>query len=199
MHWMTEAGMFFEMKGPVWDTLRDLQERLDDSGFDYVVIGGLALNAHGYRRQTVDIDVVLRPGDFNKFKETLGSSVYKPATGAPRRFVDPKSEVTIDFLIAGEIAGNRRKNSVIRFPGPEEAETHGDLRTVSLARLIELKLVTWRFKDWGDVVALIRIHQLGEAFADELDPTVRGAYLQCYDQRVEEDRYDPQIHDAPPE
>ena len=62
--------------------------------------------------------------------------------------------------------------------------------TVTLDRLIELKLVTWRYKDWGDVVALIRANGLDETFADRLAQQLRSAYLQCYDEMIDEDRYD---------
>jgi hypothetical protein len=93
----------------------------------------------------------------------------------------------IDLLIAGQIAGRKSKNPSVRFPDPAEAEIHGDLRTVSLARLIELKLVTWRFKDWGDVVELIRRNSLPESFAEKLDPVVRAAYGLCYDQAADEE------------
>jgi len=179
---ITEAGMFFERTGPVWDTLHALETRLGEAGIDYVIIGGLALNAHNYARQTVDIDVVVTPDGFASFGERFAGSLYQPGTGAPRRFADPETDVTIGFLIAGERAGLRSKNPSVSFPDPREGEVHGDLRTVSLARLVELKLVTWRFKDWGDVVELIRANHLPESFADRLDSVVHSAYLQCWDQ-----------------
>jgi hypothetical protein len=179
--------MFFEKTGPVWETLRHLEERLQDAGIDYLVIGGLALNAYHYPRQTVDVDVVLTSEAYEKFKGLYAGSVYKRTEGPPRRFVDPESEVTIDILIAGELAGRTSKNPSVRFPDPSEGEMHGDLRTVSLARLIELKLVTWRFKDWGDVVELIRRNNLLESFAEQLDPAVRTAYKECYDQAVDQE------------
>ncbi len=174
--------MFFEKAGPVWDTLRALQERLSAAGIGYVVIGGLALNAYDYARQTVDVDVVLAASDYARFREQLGHSVYQKVEGAARRFLDPESGVTVDILIAGELAGRTTKNRTVRFPDPCEAEVHNDLRTVSLARLIELKLVTWRYKDWGDVVELIRAHHLPESFTDQLDATVQTAFKECFDQ-----------------
>lgn len=179
--------MFFERQGPVWETLRNLESRLREANIDYVVIGGLALNAFDYPRQTIDIDVVLRAEGFETFKERYEGTVYKRAQGASRRFIDPQSEVTIDVLVAGEIAGRRSKNPSVRFPDPAEAEEHASLRTVSLAKLIELKLVTWRFKDWGDVVELIRRHSLPESFSDSLDPVVRTAFAECYDQAHDEE------------
>ena len=135
--------MFFEKSGPVWETLRELEKRLQDAGIDYVVIGGLALNAYNYPRQTIDVDVVMTPMGYASFEREFAGSTYQQVEGASRRFVDPKSEVTIDVLLAGELAGRRSKNNSVRFPYPNEDEVHEDLRTVSLARLIELKLVTW--------------------------------------------------------
>lgn len=179
--------MFFEKTGPLWDTLRVLEARLKEADIDYVIIGGLALNAHGYPRQTVDVDIVVTAEDFKTFKEKFVGSVYVGVKGIPRRFIDPDSEVAIDVLIAGKIAGSRSRNSSVRFPNPSEAELHRDLRTVSLARLIELKLVTWRYKDWGDVVELIRRNKLTESFADKLDQVVRTAYGECCDQANDEE------------
>ena len=179
--------MFFEKTGPVWQTLHDLEDRLRAASIDYVVIGGLALNAHNYPRQTVDVDIVVTAAGYKKFKQRFVGTAYVEAKGAPRRFIDPKSEVTIDLLIAGQIAGRKSKNPSVRFPDPGEAETHQDLPTVSLARLIELKLVTWRYKDWGDVVELIRRNNLTASLADKLDPVVQTAYGECYDQANDEE------------
>jgi len=190
--------MFFEKTGPVWETLRRLEERLRKADIDYVVIGGLALNAYDYARQTVDVDVVLTPESYQKFKDLYADSVYTRGDGPPRRFVDPESEVAIDVMIAGRLAGRTSKNTSVRFPDPSEAEVHGDLRTVSLARLIELKLVTWRFRDWGDVVELIRRNSLTESFADQLDPAVQTAYKECYDQAVDEEYEGPSDTAGPP-
>ena len=187
IHWITETGMFFERKGPVWDTLYHLQTRLADANVDYVLIGGLALNAHNYSRQTIDVDVVVSRSDFVRFRELHEGTHYTRAEGASRRLVDTESGVSVDFLIAGELAGRKSKNNVIRFPTPDEAETHGDLHTVSLSRLIELKLVTWRYKDWGDVVELIRRNNLTEAFAESLDPLVRTPFAECFDQATDEE------------
>lgn len=190
LHFLTEIGMFFKRQGPVWDAWRDLKDNLERSGIDYVVIGALAVNAHGHRRTTNDVDLCLTEGGWRKFQELFVGTRYHRVAGRPRRVNDPENEVNADILISGQIAGNRRKQQAVTFPDPTEGEIHDQIRTVSLARLIELKLVTWRYKDWGDVVELIRIHDLPEEFADRLNPVVRSAYLQCYDQRLEEDRYD---------
>jgi len=174
--------MFFEKTGPVWETLRNLDRRLRDAGLDYVVIGGLALNAYRYPRQTIDVDVVVTADAFSRFMDEFSGKAYRRDPRLPRRVRDSQTDVTIDFLIAGEIAGLATRNRSVRFPDPSEATVQSDIRTVPLARLIELKLVTWRFKDWGDVVELIRRNKLSESFADQLDPVVRTPYRECFDQ-----------------
>lgn len=42
-----------------------LVESLNEGGVEYIVIGGLAVAAHGYVRATKDLDIVPRPGDPN--------------------------------------------------------------------------------------------------------------------------------------
>lgn len=174
--------MFFEKTGPVWETLRALEERLERAGVDYVLIGGLSLNAYNYPRQTADVDVVLTEAGFNRFASEFGAGEYRRSPSLPRRFFDARTDVAVDVLIAGQIAGRADKNPSVRFPNPEDGVVQAELRTVSLAKLIELKLVTWRYKDWGDVVELIRRNHLTESFAQQLDPVVRSPFCECFDQ-----------------
>jgi hypothetical protein len=195
---ITEVRMFFDDRGPVPETFRRLVKLLADAKIPHIFIGALAVNAHGLRRSTEDVDVCMRPEDLEQFKKQFVGTEFEPVKGRPRKFFDPKTQVSFDVLLAGEIAGNTRKQRDVRFPDPSEAEIIDGVAFVSLARLIELKLVTWRYKDWGDVVELIRARNLDESFGDRFNPLVRQAYLQCHDQKIEEDRYNPEIHDAPP-
>jgi hypothetical protein len=185
-----EMMMFLDKTGPVRDTYESLCANLKGEGIDYVVIGAFALSAHNFERATTDVDVCLRSDDLEKFRARFLGREYQGVEGRARRFFDPQTGVTFDFLVSGSLAGRTSRNKVIRFPDPSEAVDIEGLRTTTLPRLIELKLVTWRFKDWADVVALIRANNLKEDFADQLDPLVRMAYLECYDQKVEEDRYE---------
>jgi len=191
--------MFFRDEGPVPETLRRLARALSQAGLPHVFIGATALKAYGLRRTTEDVDVCMRAADLERFRSELVGSTYLPVQGRSRRFYDPQTQVTIDVLIAGEIAGRREKQAAVRFPDPSESQVIEQIPVPSLARLIELKLVTWRLQDWADVVVLIRANNLDEQFAERLDPVVRLAYLQCYDQKVEEDRYNPEIDDLPAE
>lgn len=185
--------MFSQKAGPVWETLRDLEKRLEEAGIPYVVIGGMALNAHQFQRQTVDVDICLRKDDLARFRRMLVGTAYQSVEGRKRRFRDQRTEVTFDLLISGQLAGRTDRNKEVLFPDPSEAVEVAGLRTVSLDRLIALKLVTWRLRDWADVVALIRVNRLDADFAQKLPESTRSTYLQCYDQMLEEDRYDREL------
>lgn len=187
--------MYFEGKGPVPETLIRFSTKLREAAIPHVFIGATALYAHGYRRTTNDVDVCMRREDPERFRHELVGRGYAATPGRTRRVVDLDTNVTIDVPVTGEIAGNREKQEDIRFPDPSEAVVVEELPQVSLARLIELKLVTWRLRDWADVIELIRMHDLDEGYAENLHPAARPAYAQCYDQKLEEDRYNPELGD----
>lgn len=199
LHPIMEVRMFFDDNGPVPETFRRLKKLLADANIPHIFIGAMAVNAHGLRRSTEDVDVCMSADDLERFKREFVGTQYERVKNRPRKFFDPETEVSFDILLAGEIAGNTRKQREVRFPDPSEAELIDGTPVVSLARLIELKLVTWRYKDWGDVVELIRERNLDETFGDQFSSFVRQIYLQCYDQKIEEDRYNPEIHDPPKE
>lgn len=48
-------------------TARKLGEHLDRLGIDYAIIGGFALNVHGFKRQTLNVDVLLTKENLNRF------------------------------------------------------------------------------------------------------------------------------------
>lgn len=180
--------MFHKDKGPVPETFRRLHTVLEKEDIAYVVIGAFAMGALGFRRATEDVDLCIRAADLERFRNRLVGTVYQSVEGRSRRFYDPQTQVTFDPLISGELAGHRGRNKNIRFPDPAEGVEIEGLRTVPLERFIALKLVTWRFQDWADVIRLVRANKLDEGFSQRLPKEVRSAYLQCYDEMLEEDR-----------
>jgi hypothetical protein len=61
---------------------------------------------------------------------------------------------------------------------------------VTLPQLIQLKLAARRYSDFGDVVLLIRAHQLDESFAEKIHPAVRGDFIECVEEKRREDEYE---------
>ncbi len=61
---------------------------------------------------------------------------------------------------------------------------------VNLPTLIQLKLAARRYRDFGDVVELIRQNELDESFAEQLHASVRRDYIECLGEKRREDEYE---------
>jgi hypothetical protein len=188
---LKEISMFFNKSDPVHQTLRRLSQRLKRTGIPYAIMGAMAVNLHGARRTTDDVDVLLTPEGLEKFRRELVTKFYRPVEGWSRRFVERKSGVQVDVLVTGGYPG-RGKRGPFAFPNPEEASQEIDkYRVVNLPQLIQLKLAAGRYYDFGDVEFLIRVHNLDESFLSELHPSVRKDFIECLEEKRREDQYRP--------
>ena len=182
-----EGQRYFMGQGTLNNTLTQLTSDLREHGIDYMVIGAVALLAHGYPRFTEDIDLVLTPEGLEAFHRELVGLGYIPAfQGAKKRLRSTRDGVTIEVMITGEYPGDGKPKPV-SIPEPSTASIEIDgIQVVTFAKLIELKLasgmtVPHRLKDLADVQELIKIRQLQPEFAEQLDPYVRGKFLELYD------------------
>jgi len=179
-----EGFDFFRGKGMINNTLHRLVADLEKHGIDYSLIGAAALNQHGYRRFTVDIDVLMSPEGLQKFQAELVGLGYRPAfEGAKKKFRSTQENVPIEIIVAGEYPGDGKPKPV-RFHDPQEnfVVIEG-IKTVNLETLINLKLASGmtapgRLKDLADVEELIKIKDLDESFADKLNQFVREKFVE---------------------
>lgn len=179
-----EGLRFFMGEGTLNETLRRVAKDLENHQIDYSVIGAVALNSYGYRRFTEDINLILNKEGLEKFNAELIGRGYRPAfEGAARKFRTTAENVTIEILTAGEFPGDG-KPKPIEFPDPNENIIEIDgIKTVSLEKLIELKLASGmtaphRLKDLADVQEVIKIKNLDADFAEKLDPFVREKFIE---------------------
>lgn len=185
-----EIDMFFQGSDPVHQTMQRTAERLEGAGIAYALVGAMALNAHRYRRTTDDVDFLLNAAGFAEFRRRWVGTEYEPVPGRKRRFTDRSNGVTVDIPVTGLFPG-RGQPGPVAFPEPADvSETIDGIRVVGLASLVELKLAARRYKDFGDVVDLIRIHDLDETFADRLHASLRRDYIECLEQKRREDEYE---------
>src|SRR5205085_1550629 len=169
-------------QGSLNNALAQLCAGLERHGIDYMVIGAVALMAHGYPRFTEDIDLVLTREGLEAFHRELIGLGYAPAfQGARKRLRAAGGGVPVEVIVAGEYPGDGKPKPV-SFPDPASASVEIDgVRVVTLEKLIELKLASGmtapdRLKDLADVQEMIKIKGLTEEFADRLDESVREKF-----------------------
>lgn len=169
----------------VHEAVERLCRKLRELGVPYAICGGMAVNAHGHRRETIDVDVLLTADGMRRFKAAaLGLGWIERFAGS-RGVKDTDRGVPIDILITGGIPGDGTPHGV-SFPDPAEAAIElAGKRYLTLAKLIELKLASGlsapdRLQDFADVISLIRANALGERFGDALHPYVQPKYRELW-------------------
>jgi hypothetical protein len=179
-----EGLNFFMGEGIINETLRRVANDLDNHAIDYDVIGAIALNQHGYRRFTEDIDLLMTREGLEKFQNELVGLGYRPAfEGATKKFRTTQENVTVEIITSGEFPGDGKPKPVV-FPNPNENQIKIDgIKTLTLEKLVELKLASGmtaphRLKDLADVQEIIKIKNLTSDFAEKLNPFVREKFLE---------------------
>ncbi len=181
-----EASRFLYGEGPVHQALAKIAGRFEALGIPYAVVGGMALNAHGYIRATVDVDVLVTPEGLKEAHRKLTGLGYLPPFAGSKQLRDTENGVKVEFLVTGGFPGDGKPKPV-SFPDPSTAAvTVKGIRYVTLEKLLEMKLASGisnpgRLKDLGDVQEVIRTLGLGEDFAGRMDPYVRDMYLKLLD------------------
>lgn len=169
----------------VHKAMEALVARLDELGIPYAILGALALNAYGYLRATVDVDVLLTREGLERFKAaSLGRGYLEKFPGS-RGVRDTERQVDIDVVLAGDYPGDGRQKPV-SFPDPRDGAVGGAaFRLVSLTTLIELKIASGmtaphRLKDLADVIELIRVNALPATYQERLHPYVRERFVDLW-------------------
>lgn len=185
-----EIDMFFEGRSPEHKTMRRVVEKLEKANIPYAVMGAMAVNAHRHERTTRDVDILLTREGLERFRKLYVPKAYDPVPGRPRRFLDRRYQRTIDFLITGHFPG-RGGPGPITFPDPAQvSETIQNARVVNLETLIQLKLAARRHYDFGDVVNLIRVHNLDESYLPKLHPSLHQDFIECLEEKRRDDEYE---------
>ncbi|HWE39661.1 MAG TPA: hypothetical protein VG406_24140 [Isosphaeraceae bacterium] len=183
---MDEGDRFFRGDDAVFKTLRAIGRRLDELGVAYAVAGGMALNAHGFRRLTVDVDILVTREGLRVIHEKLEGLGYVPPFAGSKNLRDTEHGVRIEFLVAGDFPGDGKPKPVA-FPDPATIAVDIDgVKYLGLPTLIQLKLASGmtnpgRMKDLGDVQELIRAVSLPKEFGELLDPFVRGKFEELWE------------------
>lgn len=169
----------------VQKALVKLARTLDAHAIPYAIVGGMALNEFGYRRVTVDVDVLLTAEGLAAFKAACLGRGYTEKFPGSRGVRDVEHGVTIDVVLTGSYRGDGQPKPVA-FPDPATAAERGArVALLPLPALIELKLASGisaphRLKDLADVLEVIRALRLPDDFSARLNPYVREKYLELW-------------------
>jgi len=135
----------------------DLARICEEAGVRPVVIGGLAVNHHGYMRVTADVDILVARGEavalYRRLRAESGWKRY--AEG----FKNTELGVGLDICVEGERTAPR---STEEFPDPAQLVTVDvePLPVPALSELLALKVMSGRARDDADVVELLKRHRL---------------------------------------
>ncbi len=162
-------------------TLRSAVEVLAHWEIPHLVVGGIAVQEHGYYRVTLDVDLVVP--DVLEAVEFLTADLSGPfdrVKDCPTRVRDRRNGVFVDLLPAGEVL-----KTGCRVPFPQPGKVSDLPVLVPLGELVSLKLDSWsgsplrRIKDKADVVELIKALDLPRDLP--VRPAVRPLYEQTWD------------------
>jgi hypothetical protein len=192
MEWaLSEGSRHFDQKSTVHSALREITQRLDSLQVPYAVVGGMALFLHGFMQFTDDVALLVTAGSLKTIHEELIGLGYVPLFEGSKNIRDTARGVRIEFLVTGGFPGDGKPKPVV-FPDPSKSFIEvGGIRCLKLEKLIELKLASalsnpGRIRDFGDVQDLIRLLGLETEFAEQLDPSVKGKFLELW-QGVKQD------------
>lgn len=146
---------------------------LQKGGIQGMIIGGYAVQHHGYPRTTTDIDIVVN--NIEEASDYLSIRGFKVAQGTNAILYDRSNGVEINLLETGKPL----VKGTLPPPTPNG-------KIVELEHLISNKLSSYsgspavRLKDIGDVSELIQRNALPRALI--VDPSVAQLYVQLWDQ-----------------
>lgn len=179
------CGRFFMGESEAQRALYKLTALFEADRIPYAIIGALALNEYGHRRATVDVDVVLRDEDLQRFKDKHLGKGYAERVPGTGKLLDTELDVKVDVLSTGRFPGDG-KPKPIAFPDPATTAVRGRrFALLPLPRFVELKLASGmtaphRLKDLADVLELIRVLKLPAERAADLNPYVREKYMELW-------------------
>ena len=165
----------------VVQTARTAVAALAAHDIPHLIVGGIAVQEHGYPRVTIDVDIVVP--DVLEAVDFLTADLSGPfarVKGCEDRVEDRRNGVQVDLLPAGKVL---KRGCKVPFPQP--TRTTEKPQIVGLEELLSLKLDSsahsplHRLRDKTDVVELILRRKLPRDLP--VAPAARALYLETWD------------------
>ena len=146
------------MTGParLFEQLRELLSRFEETGIRHALIGGLAVNVHGYSRATHDVDFLIDLEDEDKLHALMLELGYRAIDRREDLSSYVRGDRRTDFLHAHREVGRRLLAGASRI-------AYGDLEipVISAEGLLGFKIQAFsddprRLKDLSDMLEVMR-------------------------------------------
>ena len=180
------ADEFFMQVSPIHETMRRLSKVLQEMNIPFAIAGAMAANAHGHKRTTSDVDILIRREDLQRFKAQYIGRGWVDKFEGSKNFRDAVTNINIDTLLVGDYPGDGLPKPV-SFPPPESVSELSEegIPIISLVTLLELKMASGmtashRPRDFDDVIQLIRIAEIGIELRDKLNPYVAEKFHELW-------------------
>lgn len=157
---------------------------LKREGIPYAVVGGNAIAAWVARvdveavRNTKDVDVLVRRGDFRRAVVAAESAgfVYQNVSGLDVFLDGPEGSVrsAVHVVFAGEKV---RPDDLLPAPDVTESELTPQFTVASLEALVRMKLTSFRMKDKLHLIDLLEVGLINQSWCEQLQSEL-GARLQ---------------------
>ena len=164
---LREGDRFFAGTGKVHRTTKRITIRLAHEAIPYAIIGGMAMNAHGFQRVTTNVDLLITREGLDQIHAKVIGSDFEADVPGGKRLRDTKTGVTVQLIVTGD--------------HPDDVSTDiAGKNVIRLDKLIELKLAaannSLRIRDLADVQDLIKALSLPRALGEQIDESVRDEY-----------------------
>ena len=158
--------------------VRETDTALKSANVDYMIIGGVAVNAHGVLRATHDLDLMVRAEDSEALDDVLDVLGYKATDRRPdlAHYVRPDG-TRLDVLYS------RRPITAKLLEHPDTAKySNLEIPIVSIEGLIGLKVQSFtddprRLRDLEDIMRLMQTNR------GKLDMAEIQGYFDLFDRR----------------
>ncbi len=120
---MPTAQQVYSMLGNenLWQAAAECHRALTEAQVPYSICGGVAVCLHGYQRNTVDLDLIIRKADSQQVKNVL-ENIGLEWDPVQAEFRSPGG-VPVQFLNSGDRAGN---GAEVYLPDPPRGFPHGN-------------------------------------------------------------------------
>lgn len=159
------------------ETLLKAVKVLAEVNIPHLVVGGYAVQEHGYPRFTGDVDIVV--SNVAEARDILIMRGFKAPQNTTMIVTDRSNGVQIDLLPGGGSIGP----GPVSFPFPTQVS--GKPQIAKLPVLISLKLSSYmgnklsRHQDYSDVIELIKVNRLSRDCP--VDRAVQQLYKETWD------------------